>query len=230
MKRLGCLFLVILLLLIASTTCAQEETKSRILIAYFTWAENAISQNAENFSKQYAAIEGSTGSMDATSSASLMVPGNTAMMANYIQQLTGGDLFSIQTADPYPNNYDDCLNRAADELDDDARPELRHQVESMEQYDVIFLGMPNWWYSCPRAILTFVESNDFHGKTVIPFVSHGTGGISGSVRDMSAALPEDCTVLTPIGIYRLDIPSCQPAIEDWLIELGFLSDRTSENP
>ena len=66
------------------------------------------------------------------------------------------------------------------------------------------------------AVLTFVEEYDFSGKTVIPFVAHGTGGISGSVRDMSASLPQDCTVLAPIGVYRPDIPTCGPAIKAWL--------------
>ncbi len=120
----------------------------------------------------------------------------------------GGDLFSIQVEEPYSSVYDECLDRASDELADNARPALRTHVENMEQYDIVFLGMPNWWYSCPMAVLTFVEEYDFSGKTVVPFVAHGTGGISGSVRDMSASLPEDCTVLEPVGVYRPDIAAC----------------------
>ncbi len=80
--------------------------------------------------------------------------------------------------------------------------------------------MPNWWYSCPMAIKSFLEEYDFSGKTVIPFVAHGTGGISGSVRDMSRCLPEDCTVLDPIGVYRPNVLTCQADIEAWIEEMG----------
>ena len=177
---------------------------NNVLIAYFTWGDNTVVEHPKQID------------VDATTSASVLVPGNTAIMAGYIQELVGGDLFSIQVEEPYSSDYDECLERAADELDDDARPRLITHVENMEQYDIVFLGMPNWWYSCPRAILTFVESYDFSGKTLIPFVAHGTGGISGSVRDMSRSLPDSCTVLDPIGVYRPDIPSCGPRIEEWL--------------
>ena len=131
------------------------------------------------------------------------------------------DLFSIQVEEPYPGNYDECLDRAAEELDEEARPALSTSVENMDEYEVVFLGMSNWWYSCPMAIKSFVEQYDFSGKTVVPFVAHGTGGISGSVRDMSECLPEDCTVLEPIGVYRPDIAGCKPEIEQWLADLGF---------
>lgn len=80
------------------------------------------------------------------------------------------------------------------------------------------------------AVLTFVEEYDFSGKTVIPFVAHGTGGISGSVRDMSASLPQDCTVLAPIGVYRPEIPTCGPAVEEWLrtLDLPFALNDSFE--
>lgn len=233
MKKLWSLFLAAALLFAAGSAFAQEEdTREHILIAYFTWAENTIVADADaslqSALEHYENMGDAASGVDATSSASLLAPGNTAVMAEHIQRLVGGDLFSIRVAEPYPSNYDDCLDRAADELDDDARPKLQTQVENMAQYDYIFLGMPNWWYSCPRAILSFIEAYDLSGKTIIPFVAHGTGGISGSVRDMSRSLPSDCTVLEPIGIYRPDIPTCQPTLEEWLrgFELPFAVGAT----
>ena len=104
--------------------------------------------------------------------------------------------------------------------DPDARPAISGSVENMEQYDIVFIGYPIWWGEAPRIISTFVESYDFSGKTVIPFVAHGTGGISGSVRDMREGLPQDCTVLDPIGVYRPDILTCQPRIAEWLNAMG----------
>ena len=226
MKR----FIAILMVLTLIGTSAvipslAEEDPSHILIAYFTWADNTVIEDADasiqSALDHYSNMGDSASGVDATASASLLVPGNTAVMASFIQQHVGGDLFSIQVEEPYPSNYDDCLDRAADELDAEAHPALKTHVENMEQYDVVFLGMPNWWYSCPMAVKSFLEEYDFSGKTVVPFVAHGTGGISGSVRDMKECLPKDCVVLDPIGVYRPNIPSCQPQIEEWLTKLGF---------
>ena len=234
MKKTCLILLTVALLMMASLALAEEAVQpANILIAYFTWADNTVIADADASLQSALAHYGNMGdsqsSVDAASSASLLVPGNTAIMAAHIQRLTGGELFSIQVEEPYPDNYDDCLERAADELDDDARPALKTHVETMDAYDVVFLGMPNWWYSCPMAIKSFVEEYDFSGKTVIPFVAHGTGGISGSVRDMSRCLPEGCTVLEPIGVYRPDIPACGPVIENWLRELDLPLVISNEN-
>ena len=89
----------------------------------------------------------------------------------------------------------------------------------MEDYDIVFLGFPNWWYTLPMPVLTFVEEYDWSGKTVVPFVTHGTGGLSGTIRDLTAALPEDVTILEPIGVYRPDVDASQPAVQEWIAGL-----------
>lgn len=146
------IFALLASFLLALPACAQE-AKPSVLIAYFTWAENTVIEDeAASLASALAHYDNmgdSRSGVDATSSASLLMPGNTAVMASHIQRLTGGELFSIQVEQPYPGNYDDCLDRAADELDDNARPALSTHVENMENYDIVFLGMPNWWYSCP---------------------------------------------------------------------------------
>ena len=80
--------------------------------------------------------------MDATTSASVLPPGNAAKLAGWIQEETGGELFSIQVEEPYSSDYDECLARAAQEKAEDARPALRTHVEDMAEVDVIFLGFP----------------------------------------------------------------------------------------
>lgn len=186
-----------------------NQSGSKILIAYFTWAENTQVENPEEVD------------VDATTSASVLLPGNTAKMAGWIQQKVGGDLFSIVVSEPYSSDYDECLDRAADEKAENARPELVNHVDNMEDYDVVFLGFPNWWYTAPMAIFSFIEEYDFSGKTVVPFCAHGTGGQAGSVTDITAALPDSTEVLEPIGVYRPDIDSAQPVINEWLEGLGF---------
>ena len=226
MKKTALILFALMMLFVCPAALAEEaQQPSPILIAYFTWADNTVVEDEEaslqSALQHYSNMGDSASGVDASSSASLIVPGNTAIMAGFIRDSVGGDLFSIQVEELYPSNYEECLDRAADELDEEARPALKTHVQNMEQYDTVFLGFPNWWYSCPMAIKSFVEEYDFSGKTVIPFVAHGTGGISGSVRDMSECLPEDCVLLDPIGVYRPDIPTCQPAVEQWLDELGF---------
>ncbi|GAB2045279.1 hypothetical protein AGATL06_17760 [Agathobaculum sp. TL06] len=120
--------------------------------------------------------EPSSVNVDAATSASVLIPVHAAVMASCIQQKVGGDLFSIRVAEPYPSDYDQCLDRTAD------------------------------------AVFTFVEEHDLSCKTVFSFVAHGTGGLSSTIRDLTAALPEAATVLEPVGIYWNDMPQAQEGI------------------
>lgn len=204
----------------------QESGENR-LIAYFTWAENTVVMDREAVLAGALSHDASVGDtvspgVDATTSASVFAPGNTAQMAAWIQQEVGGDLHSIVVEDFYPSIYEECLERAADEKAENARPVLSSQVENMDDYDTVFIGYPNWWYSCPMAIFSFIEENDLSGKKIVLFCTHGTGGLAGSVQDITAVLPEDCTIEeNVIGVYRNDIPSAQPAIQSWLAEIGY---------
>lgn len=181
-----------------------EAETPRILIAYFTWADNTVVEDPS-------AVD-----VDATTSASVLAPGNAAKIADWIQQEVGGDLFSIVVEDPYSSDYDECLDRAADEKADNARPALVNHVSNMEEYDIVFIGFPNWWYTLPMPVLSFVDEYDFSGKTIIPFCTHGTGGLSSTIRDLTAALPDDVTILDAIGIYRPDVDSSRPAVREWI--------------
>ena len=87
---------------------------------------------------------------------------------------------------------------------------------------------PNWWYTAPMAIFSFIEEYDFSGKTIIPFCAHGTGGLAGSVKDITDALPDSAEVLEPIGVYRPDVDSAQPVINEWLDRLGFAETETAD--
>lgn len=186
----------------------EEPEGPRILIAYFTWADNTVVDDPS-------AVD-----VDATTSASVLAPGNAAKLAGWIQEEVGGDLFSIVVEEPYSSDYDECLDRAADEKAENARPELVSHVEDMESYDIVFLGFPNWWYTLPRPVLSFVDEYDFSGKTIVPFCTHGTGGLSRTIRDLTAALPDDVTILDAIGVYRPDVDSSRPAVQEWIAGLN----------
>lgn len=205
----------------------SHSTEGNILIAYFTWADNTVIEDEEAALQSALSHYESVGDranydgVDATASASVLVPGNAAQMADWIQERTGGDLFSIVVSEPYSSNYDECLDRAAEEKAENARPNLADHVENMEKYDIIFLGYPNWWSSVPMAVFSFIEEYDLSDKIVIPFCAHGTGGLGSSVRDITAILPDEIEVWEPIGVYRADINSAQQTIYEWLDSLGF---------
>ena len=107
---------------------------------------------------------------------------NTDGIANHIADITGADKFEIVPVEPYGeenNNYYDENTRAyKEQYDNSARPEISGTVANMEQYDVVFLGFPIWYGKAPKLIYTFLESYDFEGKTVVPFCTSGSSGIS----------------------------------------------------
>ena len=184
-------------------------TQNKILIAYFTWSDNTVVENPDSID------------VDAETSASVLSPGNAELIANWIAEETGGDLFSIKTQNKYSSDYDECLNQARKERDNNERPALVERVNNINDYDVIFLGFPNWWYTCPMAVFTFIESYDLSGKTIIPFCTHGTGGLSRTIRDLKNLLPENCEVLEAIGVYRPEVKNSKNKVLDWLRKLGY---------
>lgn len=180
----------------------------KTLIAYFTWADNTYVENTEEVD------------VDATTSASVLQPGNVGLIASWIQEETGADLFSIQVEDLYSSNYDECLDRASEEKAQNARPELSTHVENMEQYDTIYLGYPNWWSSTPMAILSFIDEYNLEGKQIIIFCSHGTSGLAGSVDDITAELPDNCSISDNVlGVYRSEIADSKDSVLAWLEEI-----------
>ena len=174
-------------------------------MAYFSWADNAVLDD----------------DVDAVSSPSVIAPGNVQQLATWVQEETGGQLFSIQVKDPYPSDWDECLSRANEERRDDARPELVANVENIDEYDVVFVGYPNWWYGAPMPLLSFLEANDLSNKQVYLFCSHGTGGLANSVEIISEALPDSTISDNIFDCYEEDASNSQEDISNWVSELGY---------
>ena len=113
--------------------------------------------------------------------------GNTHIVAELIASATGGTLFRIEPATPYPDDYRACTEVAQREKRSKARPALVGDIAA-EEYDVIFLGYPNWWGDLPMCVYTFLEQHDWQGKIVIPFCTHEGSGLS----DTENRLQEAC--------------------------------------
>lgn len=180
-----------------------------VLVAYFSWADNAILAD----------------DVDAVSSPSVISPGNVQQLAGWVQEATGGDIFSIRVTEPYTSGWDECLSRANEERGADARPELVENVEDLERYDTIFLGYPNWWYGVPMALLSFLETHDLSGKQVYLFCSHGTGGLANSVRIITDAAPEAIISDDIFDCYEENAPESRDAVTSWVQGLGLMSSN-----
>ena len=112
---------------------------SKILIAYYSRAgQNYVNGSIEN-----------------------LKIGNTKRLAEFIHEAAQGDLFEIDTVKDYPIDYTECTNVAKDELRQKSRPELKKYLDSISEYDTIFLGFPCWWGLPPMAVYTFLEHYDF---------------------------------------------------------------------
>ena len=151
MKKILELLLAVCLWLVILPAAAEQAESPRVLVAYYSrWAD----------------IEPTD--LDGYSSATPRT-NNTAQLALQLQELTGGDLFEIRVDREYPLIHSENSAIAKEEKDADTRLPLLTAVENMDQYDVIILGYPIWWYTAPMAVRSFLGAYDFGGKTILPF-------------------------------------------------------------
>lgn len=179
---------------------ASSDSGSNILIAYFTVPE--------------------TDGIDTVSGASRVatengVVGSTEFIAKEIQKNLGGDLFAIETVQSYPGTHRELLDFAYQEKQDSARPELAAHIEDLDKYDYIFVGYPNWNAGLPMPLYTFFEEYDFSGKTIIPFVTHGGSGFSGTIRTIQSLEPDAAVLEAGLSVSRNNAASAQADVKAW---------------
>lgn len=145
----------------------------------------------------------------------MLAVGNTEVAAGMIQALTGADLFKIEQVSPYSNDYNNCIEEAKADQQNQARPELIRYPESMDAYDVIYLGFPNYWNTMPMAVFTFLEHFDFSGKIIKPFCTHEGSGMGKSVSDIKALCP-GAIVSDGLAIYGSRVAKAKAALEGWV--------------
>lgn len=143
--------------------------------------------------------------------------GNTQVVAEKIAKITGGDLFHIEAVTSYPVDYDESTEFAKKELGENARPELTATVREFDAYDVIYLGYPIWWGVMPMPVLTFLESYNFAGKTIVPFCTHEGSGLGMSERYIRQACPK-ASVLPGLAIIGHLRDKADRPVEDWMRE------------
>lgn len=142
------------------------------------------SENSSSTEERKQSINGNVSENENVAIVYFSATGNTKMVAQYIQEETGGTLFEIEPEEKYTDrdldyNNDDC--RANEEQNDpSARPKIKNTID-LSSYDIVYLGYPIWWGDVPKIILTFLDETDLSGKTVIPFCTSGGSGIETSL-------------------------------------------------
>lgn len=143
--------------------------------------------------------------------------GNTKIIAEKIHAQTGGDIFRIEPVTPYPDDYQTtAYGIAKEQKEKNIHPPIKNT--DVSSYDVIFVGTPAWWYTMAPPVMTFLEQNNFEGKTIIPFVTHGGGGSYTIDKDMSK-LAKRAKVLSPYVTYGKGGTNTDKEIAEWLNKL-----------
>lgn len=110
--------------------------------------------------------------------------GNTQVIAEYIQEIDNARLFKVEPAVEYPEDYMKCIDVAKKEQKQNARPEIKKTLDSIADYNTIYIGFPNWWGTLPMPMFTQLEQLDFSGKVVKPFVTHEGSGFGSAMGDL----------------------------------------------
>lgn len=225
-KRLSLLLSMTLVFSIAAcggrTTSSNENSPSELLAASsestVELSENSVDSQESNSSETSVKPEEPSEGGDPLI-AYFSWSGNTEQMAQIIAEQTDGDLFEIEPATPYTDDYNELLDIAQQEQADAARPELAAQVENWDNYDVIFVGFPNWWSDAPMAVYTFLESYDFDGKTLVPFNTSSSGGFGRSLSGIEESA-DGATILEGLDLTESELSDAQSRITEWLNGLG----------
>ena len=143
--------------------------------------------------------------------------GNTERVAKMLADRIGGELFRIEQVQPYSEDYQTCIIEAEADLRRKARPKLVAMPQSLDSYDEIYLGYPNYWGTMPMAVYTFLEHYDFTGKTIHPFCTHEGSGLANTVRDIQNAA-RGASVARGLAIYGSIVDHAKPALLKWIQE------------
>lgn len=141
--------------------------------------------------------------------------GNTEILAGMIQKLTGADIFKVEPIQPYSKNYNECIAQAQADQNRNARPELKNYPENLEQYDMIYLGYPNYWGTMPMVLFTFLERFDLNGKTIKPFCTHEGSGLGHSIEDIKKLCPT-AIVEKGLALHGGSVEKSEKELDKWI--------------
>ena len=144
--------------------------------------------------------------------------GNTHVAAEMLAEICGADLFEIKPAESYSDVYKECVGRAKQECDSNARPELAEDKD-ISAYDVIYLGYPNWCGTMPMPVWTFLENHDFTGKVICPFCTNEGSGLANSVADIEK-LVSGAEIKAGLSVKGSQVQDAKEVLQEWVAGLN----------
>jgi flavodoxin-like protein len=143
------------------------------------------------------------------------------VLATLISQRIACDVYRIEAAEPYSDDYDDTVERNVRKQDADARPAMAKPLLSVEQHQTILLGSPVWNVRAPMIMSTFVEGLDFSGKTVLPFTTYAMSGLGSVPGDYARLLPT-ATIGDGLAVQGEEARDAGADVQQWLTAAGLL--------
>ena len=143
--------------------------------------------------------------------------GKTHILAERIAALSGSDIYRLIPEIEYPMDYEECLKRAKIENDRNIHPGLSNPLYSLNEYDLIYLGFPNWYRSYPRLIATFIDLHDLKGKTIKPFCTNEEGAFGIGELELRSALKQKEAILKDgLAVKGSEVENSDDKILRWL--------------
>lgn len=222
-KFIGGTLAIVLCAIVLCTFAANENTNTSEAVVSEQQIPTTVSRTGGKVLIAYFSVPETDG-VDASSGASRLVSdgklqGNTEYVATIISEATDGELFEIKTVHTYPGTHKELIDAAKKESEEDARPALATHIKNLKEYDVVFVGFPNWWYDMPQPLYTFFDEYDFSNKSVIPFCTHGGSRFSNAIKTIRE-MEKGATVLDGYAIARDRVGNSKDGILNWLKKIG----------
>ena len=146
--------------------------------------------------------------------------GNTKLVADEIQKVTGGDEFEIVAERNYDMPYGSLTKLAKEEQERNEKPAFKGEVKNIDQYSTVFIGGPVWWGTYPQVMFSFFDKYDLNGKTIIPFTTHEGSGLGSVVEDLKKLYP-NATFKEAFSIYGHETRNDLSKVSKWMKSLGY---------
>ena len=142
--------------------------------------------------------------------------GNTEVIAEYISELTGAKLFKVERKEPYAKDYQTCIEQAKKEYQNNERPELVSTLDSIDDYEVIYIGSPIYWGTMPMAMFTQLEKLNWGGKTIRIFTTHEGSGLANVPEDINKICKGANILENSLAIQGSTVHSAKDKVISWL--------------
>lgn len=140
--------------------------------------------------------------------------GNTEVIAEYIKDITGANMFKVEPLNPYPADYMECIEEAKVRTKEHNAP-IKENIPDISEYEVIYVGSPIYWGGMPEELFTALKGLDYSGKIVRPFTTHEGSGLSGVPRQLKD-ICVGAEVLDGLAIVGSQVNNSKKKVEDWI--------------